>query len=55
MPHSFIASVSSENDTMSAAVVGPIVGKLKGMSNALVEYLKSSGKLNVNVNVVVPQ
>jgi hypothetical protein len=29
---------------MSAAVVGPIVGKLKGMSSALEEYLQSVGK-----------
>ena len=42
---------SSENLTMSAAVVGPIVGKPKGMSSALEEYLEN----RINVNVALPQ
>ena len=32
---------SSENLTISAAVLGPIVGKPKGMSSALEEYLEN--------------
>lgn len=42
---SFIAAVNSENEATSAAVVGPIVGKLKGISSALDEYLNIFGKI----------
>ena len=45
-----IDCVSSENLTMSTAVVGPIVGKLKGTSSALEEYLENKS----NVNVALP-
>ena len=41
---SLIALVRLENASTSAAVVGPIVGKLKGIRSALEEYLFVVGK-----------